>query len=103
MEYFPHSSARALVQKRVGAIGVIIPRTSEFAFQNPFYSNMLLGLSTVTTKHNYQLVLSINDQNSYVSLYQRRMVDDRTILRLGCHLQRHLKTSANLFLNCLPR
>ena len=75
LDYFPHSSATALVKKRVGVIGVIIPRTSEFAFQNPFYSHMLLGLSTVANANEYHLMLSINGQQNYASLYHRKLVD----------------------------
>ena len=75
LNYFPHASAKALVQKRVGVIGVIIPRTSEFAFQNPFYSRILLGLSSVANLHQYQLMLSINNQVDVASLYYRKQVD----------------------------
>ncbi len=75
MEYFPHSSAKALVQNRVGVIGVVIPRTSEFAFQNPYYSHMLLGLSTVASEHDYRLMLALNKRTSYAALYHRRLVD----------------------------
>ena len=75
MNYFPHSSAKALVEKRVGVIGVVIPRTSEFAFQNPFYSHMLLGLAAVAKQKGIQLLLSINSQSSYAELFHRRLVD----------------------------
>ena len=75
MSYFPHSSARALVQKRIGVIGVVIPRTSEFAFQNPFYPKILMGISSTAQQHDYHLMLSINKRKDYVSLYYRRMVD----------------------------
>ena len=75
MSYFPHSSARALVQKRIGVLGVIIPRTSEFAFQNPFYPNILLGISSTARQHDYNLMLSINKKENYVSLFYRRLVD----------------------------
>jgi len=75
LNYFPHSSAKALVKKRVGVIGVIIPRTSDFAFQNPFYSHILLGLSSIANVHQYQLMLSINNQVDVASLYYRRQVD----------------------------
>lgn len=75
MNYFPHSSAKALVKNRVGVIGVVIPRTSEFAFQNPFYSHILLGFSQVANQNNYKLMLSINSRESYASLYHRRLVD----------------------------
>lgn len=73
--YFPHSSAKALVENRVGVLGIIIPRTGEFAFQNPFYSQLLLGISAVATQHDYNLMLSINEKKSYISLYFRRLVD----------------------------
>ena len=75
MDYAPHASAQALVQNRVGVIGVVIARTSEFAFQNPYFSHILLGLSSVAERRGYNLMLSINQQKSYVSLYNRRLVD----------------------------
>ena len=75
MSYFPHSSAQALVQNRVGVIGVIIPRTSEFTFQSPFYNHVLLGLSDMASRHDYNLMLNINDRRSYTSFYYRRQVD----------------------------
>jgi LacI family transcriptional regulator len=70
-----NSSAKALVQKRIGAIGLIIPRTGEFAFQSPYYSQMLLGISEIANQHDYNLTLSINAKGSYASLYFRRLVD----------------------------
>ena len=80
MNYFPHSSARALVRKRVGVIGVVIPRTSEFAFQNPYYSHILLGLAKMANQNDYRLMLSINEQDSYLSLLQRHLVDGIVIV-----------------------
>ena len=80
MNYFPHSSAKALVQNRVGVLGVIIPRTSEFAFQNPYYSHILLGLSQGANQYDYRLMLSLNEQQSYASLYRRRLVDGVVIV-----------------------
>lgn len=75
ISYWPNSSAKALVEKRVGVIGLIIPQTGEFAFQNPFYSRMLLGISEVANRHDYSLMLSINEKKSYTAPYFRRLVD----------------------------
>ncbi|MCF8033644.1 MAG: LacI family transcriptional regulator [Desulfarculaceae bacterium] len=75
LSYFPHSGARSLVQNRAGVIGVIIPRTSEFAFQSPFYNHVLLGLSEMAGRHDYNLMLIINDSRSYTSFYYRHQVD----------------------------
>ncbi len=80
LNYHPHSSAKALVQKRIGVLGVVIPRTSEFAFQNPYYSHMLLGLSSVANDLGYHLMLVINQKQSYASLYHSHLVDGIIIL-----------------------
>jgi len=73
--YLPNSSAKALVQRRIGVIGLIIPRTGEFAFQSPYYSQMLLGISEIANQNGYKLTLSINEKESYASVYFRRLVD----------------------------
>ena len=83
LNYYPDSSARALVSKRVGVIGLIIPRTCEYTFTSPYYSHILLGISAVATQRGYQLMLVINEQQSYASYYQRRMVDG--IIVVGNH------------------
>ncbi|MCF8043801.1 MAG: LacI family transcriptional regulator [Desulfarculaceae bacterium] len=75
LDYYPDSSARALVSKRVGVIGLIIPRTSEYTFTSPYYSHILLGISAVVTQRGYQLMLVINEQKSYAAFYHRRLVD----------------------------
>jgi len=75
LSYFPHSSARALVQNRIGVIGVVIPRTGEFAFQSPFYNHILMGVSTYARQHGYHLMLGIHETESYATLYYRRLVD----------------------------
>ncbi|WP_084489698.1 substrate-binding domain-containing protein [Desulfotignum balticum] len=85
INYFPHSSARALVQKRIGVIGVVIPRTSEFAFQNPFYPKMLMGISSTAQMHDYNLMLDINKKEGYVSLYYRKLVDGIIVIGNRIH------------------
>ena len=83
LNYYPNSTARALVSKRVGVIGLIIPRTSEYTFTSPYHSHILLGISSVATKRHYQLMLALNEQGSYASFYHRRLVDG--ILVVGNH------------------
>ena len=83
LEYYPNSTAQALVNKRVGVVGLIIPRTSEYTFSSPYYSHILLGISSVATQRGYQLMLVINEQTNYAAFYQRRMVDG--ILVVGNH------------------
>ena len=83
LDYYPNSTARALVSKRVGVIGLIIPRTSEYTFTSPYYSHILLGISTVLTQQGYHLMLIINEKDSYAAFYRRRLVDG--IIVVGNH------------------
>lgn len=80
MKYFPHSSAQALVQNKIGVLGIIIPRTGEFAFQNPFYTHVLVGLSEVANHFNYRLMLALDEHHSYASMFHRRLVDGVIVL-----------------------
>ena len=83
MNYYPDSSARALVSRRLNVIGIIIPRTCEYTFTSPYYSHIMLGISAVATQRGYQLMLVINEQNNYASFYHRRMVDG--VIVVGNH------------------
>lgn len=83
LDYYPNSSARALVAKRVGVIGLIIPRTCEYTFTSPYYSHILLGISSMATQRGYQLMLIINEKNSYAIPYHRRQVDG--VIVVGNH------------------
>jgi LacI family transcriptional regulator len=64
-------------------IGLIIPRTSEYTFTSPYYSHILLGISSVATQRHYQLMLAINEKTSYAAFYHRRLVDG--LLVVGNH------------------
>lgn len=78
--YHPNYKARALVGGNVGVIGVIIPRSAEFTFSNPFYPQILKGIGKVAAKFDSNLLLSFEGTESYASLYLKRLVDGIIIL-----------------------
>jgi len=88
--YFPHSSAKALVKKRVGVLGIIITRPGDFTFHSPYHLQILMGISDIATQYNYNLMLSINEKKSYTNLFFRRMVDG--VLVIGNRLDDELLT-----------
>ncbi len=75
MGYYPDSNATALVKKRIGVIGVVIPRESDFVFTNPFFPRILLGINKTASKLDYNILLSIGEESDYSSLYFRKLVD----------------------------
>jgi LacI family transcriptional regulator len=73
--YQPNAKAKALVEGRVGIIGVVIPRDSSLIFSNPYYAEMLKGISAVVNKANYHILLSLDCKQPISSLYLRSLVD----------------------------
>ena len=72
-KYFPNLQARGLVSRHLESIGIIIPRTAEYVFSNPFYSEVLKGISAVARKLRYYLLFSFADDNSYSQMYHNRL------------------------------
>ena len=62
MNYHPNIIARSLASKSTKIIGVIVPGTTEKAFQHPFFPEILRGIGSVAYKNGYNILISsIND------------------------------------------
>ena len=73
MNYFPNLSARGLVAGKPNAIGIVIPRTSEFAFSNPYYSEILKGIEKKTRESGHFLVFSFAEEDCYARMVQHQL------------------------------
>ena len=83
--YTPNLLARGLVANKVNAIGVVIPRTSEFVFSNPFYTEVLRGIGRGADSNKYHLLLSFAEEGSYASMYRNKMVSGIIVLSNRLH------------------
>lgn len=70
LNYHTNLRARGLVKKGADIIEIIIPRTSEFAFSNPYYSEILKGIAKKARESGKYLLFSFSAQESYATLYQ---------------------------------
>ena len=73
--YHPNALAQALHRRRAGAIGLLLPRSSQFVFANPYFSELLLGLSDVAEGAGYPLVVSTSKVPNYESWLKEARVD----------------------------
>lgn len=80
LNYFPNLSARGLVARRPNAIGIVIPRTSEFAFSNPYYSEILKGIEKKTRESGHYLVFSFAEEDCYARMVQHQLAAGVIIL-----------------------
>jgi len=70
LNYYPNLRARGLVAKRQDVLGIIIPRTSEFAFSNPFYAEILKGIGKKARESGQYLLISFQGEEGYARMYQ---------------------------------
>lgn len=61
--YVPNPHARALISRRTGVIGVLVPQAISAIFANPFFDQFLQGVGSVCDKHDMSL-LTISPVNS---------------------------------------
>lgn len=72
--YHPNVNARNLVGKSTKAIGVIMPSSADKALQNPFFPEILRGISSYTHHMQYSLFLSTGETEEEIFEEVQRMV-----------------------------
>jgi len=58
LNYYPNIIARSLANKSTKIIGVIVPGTTEKAFQHPFLPEILRGIASAASKNKYKILIS---------------------------------------------
>ncbi len=75
LEYRPNATARALYRQRAGAVGLLLPRSSHFVFANPYFSELLSGVSEVAEAAGYALMVSASPSPDYEGWLRGGRVD----------------------------
>lgn len=78
--YLPNAAARALTRRRAQAVGLMLPRTSELVFGNPYFSELLLGVSTRAEEAGYPLLLSTAARPDFGAWLREGRVDGLLVL-----------------------
>jgi len=78
--YHPNHHARSLAVKSTKCVGIIMPRSTEQAFLNPFFPEVLRGISVRANEKSFALILSTGgneeeQMNTVVDMVQGRRVD----------------------------
>jgi DNA-binding LacI/PurR family transcriptional regulator len=83
--YYPNLQARSLVGKMTQAFGVIMPNSAYHSFQNPFFAEILRGISMQANQSEYGMYLSTSatEEKVYeevVAMVQGKRVDGILLL-----------------------
>lgn len=61
LDYHPNMIARSLVRRSSRTLGLILSRSIESSFANPFFPEIIRGISAVARRRHYSLLLSTSD------------------------------------------
>lgn len=83
--YYPNLQARSLVVRSTETIGIVMPNSATQALQNPFFPEVLRGISHKVHENNYGVYLTtgISEEETYnqvVAMVQGRRVDGIILL-----------------------
>lgn len=84
MGYMPDQGARNLVKRTTGNIGLYVPRGLFFVMNNPFFAQVMQGISDVIDDMGYNYILSTS-QLQHRKMFRTNLVDGIIMfaLRLG--------------------
>lgn len=75
LNYFPNLHAQTLAGQIPKTLGIVIPQTSEFAFSNPYYAEIIRGISKKAHESGYHLIFAFpKEEESYLQIYRQRLV-----------------------------
>jgi alanine racemase len=83
MGYSPNPIARAMISRRTGVIGLLVPLSIESAFINPFIAAFLQGVGSVCDAHSYSVLVVSPYEGSLEEATRRAPVDAYIVLGLN--------------------
>ncbi len=82
-DYQPNVFAKAISSQRSRNIGLIIPYEADYIFSNPFFVEVLRGISTASDQHGYSLLVSYAHAQDHVAVFKQKKVDGFIVLSPG--------------------
>lgn len=78
--YHPNAAARALTRRRAQVVGLMLPRSSALVFANPYFSELLLGVSSRAEQAGFPLLLSTAPDPDFTVWLREGRVDGLLVL-----------------------
>lgn len=101
-EFQPNAFAKAISEQKTRHIGLLIPHKAEYVFSNPFYTEVMRGVSTEVDEQGYYLVMCYAHETNYLDIYKQKRVDGFILLSPGSfhhHIIQALDTSSVPFVS----
>jgi DNA-binding LacI/PurR family transcriptional regulator len=79
LNYHPNMIARSLIKRSSHTLGLILSRSTDSAFSNPFFSEIIRGISVVTQSYHYNLMLATAEDYVEEAKQCLRMVTEKRV------------------------
>ncbi|MGE5583151.1 MAG: LacI family DNA-binding transcriptional regulator [Bacillota bacterium] len=79
LNYHPNMIARSLITRSCQTLGLVLSRSAESAFSNPFFPEVIRGISTITQKYHYNLMLATAEDYAEEARQALRMVAEKRV------------------------
>ncbi|MBS4023237.1 MAG: LacI family DNA-binding transcriptional regulator [Dethiobacter sp.] len=79
----PNVFAMAMSKQKSSTIGIIIPYEANYILSNPFYAEVLRGISTSLNAYGYYQLLCYHSHTNYVDVFKQKRVDGFILLSPG--------------------
>jgi DNA-binding LacI/PurR family transcriptional regulator len=79
MDYHPNAIARSLVSKTTKTIGLILPNTDEDLFVNPFFIQIMRGISHYAQKKGYYIMYTYSSNEDQEVEYIASLMNSRRV------------------------
>ena len=87
LNYYPNTAAQSLVNRSTKTIGIVIPSDASDLFKNPFWINVIRGISMYAQQNGYYISFSTSkdakEEMKILRDYVRRKVVDGIILLIA--------------------
>ncbi|UOE95379.1 LacI family DNA-binding transcriptional regulator [Alkalihalobacillus sp. LMS39] len=77
--YHPNFNARSLANKSTSTLGIVMPNSAKIAFQNPFFPEVIRGITAKAHQENYGLYLSTGQTEDEILDEVMEMVHSRRV------------------------
>ena len=93
-DFQPNAFAKAISQQKSRHIALIIPHKADYVFSNPFYTEVMHGVSSEVDAQGYYLLLCYAHEVNYLDIYKQKRVDGFILLSPGSY-HKHIIDSLN--------
>lgn len=78
--YRRNAAARNLIKQRAEAIGVVIPRSSEYVFGNPYHFELLQGICEAAKASGYRVLLDMDPDGEFTEPVKNAQADGLVVV-----------------------